>query len=99
MSGAFGRELSEMLVIATSVLTPDHALLAGELENVVFDLNLDMNEGDNADPWRQLQLLTESPCGVTEGTFAQSLAITHRSIAPASQQLQLTPVKIPPLSG
>ena len=72
LSGAFGRELGEALAFISAHMEPSHALLAGELANVLLDRDLPADADEWSTPEAQLKLLLESPCTLREGTWVTS---------------------------
>ena len=73
MSGAFGKELSEMLHCVLN-LPADHPYLAGFLEGVLIDHNLDQQSVEHLDPQFQKALLLDNPFAQRETVFARGLA-------------------------
>ena len=72
MSGAFGKELAEVLD-AVLRLPADHPYLAGFLEGVLIDHNLDQQNAEHRDPQFQKALLLQNPFAQRETVFARGL--------------------------
>ena len=73
MNGTFGRMLNEMLVFLPHVINSDHAALLGELQNVLFDHNLDPECEEWASEEKQLQLLFDNLLAIREGIWVAGL--------------------------
>mgnify|MGYP003330785872 CR=1 FL=1 len=67
MSGMFRQELREALQAMLATVTPKHDFLAGELDMVFFDKNLDPDDLDLQDPEKLLKLLKEDPSNYLDG--------------------------------
>ena len=72
MSGVFGKELTEMLHYVLR-LPADHPYLAGFLEGVLIDHNLDQQNIEHLDPEFQKALLLKNQFARGETVFARAL--------------------------